>query len=773
MKGIPAHGIVGARLIEAATTEVRQVATLVSQALREKTGEYWDLEALYPDRVIVNARGRMMAYPFTLNADNTVTLGTPREQVMQHVDTNARMTEARGDAAFLEAIGEPAGGVWLIRVIRRGESGNRNYYPDAVLRDAVRLVEGARVFEKSDAEHVAAGTQAIAPGKSFRNLVGQLRNARFVEGATPDSGEIQAELHLIQPDGEVAVRVREAHARGMSSLFGFSIDADARAKVTTIGGRKVRAAVQITKVNSVDLIVEPGAGGALLRIVEAQANPLPLEDEDMALRQRMIEAIKAHNPAFDDANATDEQIEAAFLEAKVVKTTPAQATQQADGYAKAAADAMDQVRLVEARITARDLVGAAKLPQPAKDKLLARFVEAQAVFTAADVSKAIEDERAYLARFTESGKPVIHFDEAIQVEDRSVKINGMLDAFFDPAHKDHSGAQSFRECYVEITGDSRVTGALRDCDMSRLRESLGGRFVEATMTSATFAEVLGDSITRRMLADYRTQTQFDVWRFLANVVPVSDFRTQERTRWGGFGDLPAVAEGADYVDGAVPGDESASYKAGKVGRLAKITMEMIRNDDVGLIRQIPTKMSRAAKRTLGKFVLDFIRTNPTIYDTVALFHATHGNLGAAALASGSWSAARNAMMAQQEAGSGDRLGIPPRNLWVPAGLEETAFDLFQQRGTNNDQSFIQTQAPRIIPVWYWTDANDWAASADPMDVPSVEVGFLDGREEPELFLQDSPTVGSLFSNDAITYKIRHVYGGAVTDYRGLYKAVVA
>ena len=73
-------------------------------------------------------------------------------------------------AAFIEAVGEPAGGVWLIRVIRAGESGNRNYYPDAVLRDAVRLVEGARVFEKSDAEHVAAGTQLIAPGKSFRKI---------------------------------------------------------------------------------------------------------------------------------------------------------------------------------------------------------------------------------------------------------------------------------------------------------------------------------------------------------------------------------------------------------------------------------------------------------------------------------------------------------------------------------------------------------------------------------------------------------------------------
>ena len=76
-------------------------------------------------------------------------------------DAAARLTETQ---AFIEAVGEPAGGVWLIRVIRAGESGNRNYYPDAVLRDAVRLVEGARVFEKSDAEHVAAGTQAIAPG---------------------------------------------------------------------------------------------------------------------------------------------------------------------------------------------------------------------------------------------------------------------------------------------------------------------------------------------------------------------------------------------------------------------------------------------------------------------------------------------------------------------------------------------------------------------------------------------------------------------------------
>jgi len=42
-------------------------------------------------------------------------------------------------------------------------------------------------------------------------------------------------------------------------------------------------------------------------------------------------------------------------------------------------------------------------------------------------------------------------------------------------------------------------------------------------------------------------------------------------------------------------------------------------------------LARAAKRTLGKFVFDFIRTNPTIYDSVAFFHNDHANLGSAAL----------------------------------------------------------------------------------------------------------------------------------------------
>ena len=39
--------------------------------------------------------------------------------------------------------------------------------------------------------------------------------------------------------------------------------------------------------------------------------------------------------------------------------------------------------------------------------------------------------------------------------------------------------------------------------------------------------------------------------------------------------------------------------------------------------------------------------------------------------------------------------------------------------------------------------------------------------------KDNPTSGSMFTHDKLTWKIRHIYGGNVLDYRGMYGAIVA
>jgi hypothetical protein len=128
------------------------------------------------------------------------------------------------------------------------------------------------------------------------------------------------------------------------------------------------------------------------------------------------------------------------------------------------------------------------------------------------------------------------------------------------------------------------------------------------------------------------------------------------------------------------------------------------------------------------------------------------------------------MLKQTEKDSGDRLNIPAKSLLIPSDLEETAVDLFR-RSTENDKTFVQSLALDIIPVWYWSDPDDWCLVADPNEAPIIEIGFMDGQEEPSIYVQDMPNVGSMFVNDTITYKIRHIYGGAPLDFRGAYKSI--
>ena len=769
-----------ARLTEAVTTEYGQLIDLVRQAVRDKlrltanSDYYVDVRGIWPERVVVGYKGRLYSYPYTIAQDNTVAVGDAAEVVAEYNPVGAASAPAAAPAtaaAVREAVGqdvtaqfcEAKDGSIEVTLIRAGRSGNRNYYPDATLREAASMFDGVRVFAKSDADHIAG------KGKDVRNLIGGIYGVRFVEGQTPDTGALVGTFKPLNPSDAAVMKMTEAVKRGMQSLLGLSIDATARTKPRKAGAEQLREAVKFLKVDSVDLIVEPGAGGGLDRLVEAATDSINSQGNAMPLwKQRMLEAIKAKDPvkhaAVNVETATDDEVTQLY-EAVCGPLVPQPGTHRVAEAQDAPLTRAD-LQVFELRGAARDRITAAKLPQVAKDRLQTQIATAGADrLTEAAVGELIKAEGDYIARMTESGavRVPLFGEGSIQVGDRSLTMREMLDAFWDPKHKDHGRVQSIKECYIEMTGDRLVTGRVRDCDRSRLAESLG---------SDTLDQVLGDSITRRMLAEYRSAVDFDGWRQVVNVVPVSDFRVQHRTRWGGYGDLPKVAEGADYLPLTSPTDEEATYKAEKRGGIEELTLEMIKNDDVGTVRRIPTKLSRAAKRTLAKFAFDFLRSNPVIYDGKALFHADHGNLFTAGLDKTSLAAHRLAMLKQSELSSNDRIGITPTRLVVPVELQEAAVDLFRL-ATNNEKTFIQSLVMNINPEWYWTDANDWCTAADPADIPGIELGFLDGREEPELFVQDSPTVGSMFAADKLTYKIRHIYGGAVTDYRAFTKAVVA
>lgn len=389
-----------------------------------------------------------------------------------------------------------------------------------------------------------------------------------------------------------------------------------------------------------------------------------------------------------------------------------------------------------------------------------------------------------------------HYTPATVESDTVDKMKAALEGFFferdmnDVSGKKVKRYESFREFYEDLTGDKHITGRLDNIKNKHLFAAFCGKDINS-ITSDDFANVLSNYMYRRLVDEYNMQNLvLGNWRAFVDVVPVRDFRPQYRVRFGGYGDLPEVAEGANYENLTELTDEQATYSVRKRGGTEDITIEMIANDDVGAIRRIPIKLARAAARTLHKFVMNtLIFDNPTIYDGTTLFSDTHNvngvNVANFANAPATYSIihvrnARVAMYKFPELNSGERLGIYPKFIIVPPDLEDLFNGMLNAErfprlsGTANTENFPPNDA-NWARDWRMTVlVNAFAPStnmvvfvADKNDVPTIEIGFF-GSEEPEIVVQDRPYVGSMFAADKITYKIRHIYGGTVLDFRAFY-----
>jgi hypothetical protein len=429
------------------------------------------------------------------------------------------------------------------------------------------------------------------------------------------------------------------------------------------------------------------------------------------------------------------------------------------------------------RLTVNAMVTHAKLPERATEGIVKGLPER---FTEADVNrqiKAFQDMRA----FFDPGKDGTEQPTVKVAQESFDKKKAALDNFF--AGKYGEGYSSFRQAYMDFTGKMPKTWD-EDFNRTILRESIGqfdsGTRATEAMDTTSWNYVLGDSITRRMVADYNLQS-LQTWKqVVSSTVPINDFRTQRVDRIGGYGTLPAVNQGAVYQPLTSPANEEVTYAITKRGGTEEITLEMIANDDVRAVSKIPTKLGRAAAQTLFRFVWEMVNpsTNPTIYDGVTLYHANHANTDTNAFSQANLSIGRRKMRKQAAYGdSVDILSLVPKILLVPNELEELAWEIVTSSvampsgapvGAASDVPNIH-QGLSLQVMDYWSSATAWAVVADPNQTPTLEVGFYQGRETPELFTQSDPTVGSMFDADKLTYKIRHIYSGAVLDYRSFYR----
>lgn len=746
---------------------------MLHQAIAEKFGKESWLSDTFGDYCVMQQEGHYYKVPYTLSEDGaSVELGDRGEEVkldyVPAVDStlsaSMSLTAAKAGSA---ADGE--GSSWAVRVIEFGlDKQGTAYYTPGPMRAAKGLYDGARVFMLTESQHEEKSKKF---GKSAREAVGWIDNVHEV-----DDG-FNATLHIAPSAEGLRKDLVFAWANGKQDYLGLSHDIGGKVSTRLMNGKKVKYLEEVSSVE-VDVVYDPIGGGRFIQMVAAGSGG---KDDNMI--HRLLAALETAKPdeykklkASMDAGVTVTEDEVLKLLGaapqaadppapgqKIEQLAAAASKEDVDGLGKE----VEQLRAANCATLLRAALAESGLPDLAREKLRAAFTGQ--VFEEERLTAAIKGEKEYLDKLTGAGRPQGEFGNIEVVYGSGEKLQAAFDKMLgvdvDKKFDDVPRLEGLRAAYVRMTGDQSVSG------------NIAPERLTAAQDSTSFAVGLGNSMYRRMVQEYKA-IDYMLDRIISNERNAKDFRTIEAVNIGLFGDLPDVdPEAADYTEIASVSEEAISYALNQKGVILTVTRKMIINDDLNIIGRQVRNLTRAAARTKAKRAWSKFISNATYTgDSKAVFHADHGNLGTTALAKAALVTRLSAMYAQTEPGSGEVLGIRGKTLAVPQALEATAFEInnpgyaaaanamYHRFGVNNED---------IIVVPFMTDATDWMIFADPREVEILEVAYLNGQREPEMFVANLPNAGQAFTADKIQYKVRDEYEFAIMDFRGADKSVVA
>lgn len=306
--------------------------------------------------------------------------------------------------------------------------------------------------------------------------------------------------------------------------------------------------------------------------------------------------------------------------------------------------------------------------------------------------------------------------------------------------------------------------------MQMVKMAMAPVFMSSGMHSTSdFVNILANVANKSMLKGYEEAAEtFQEWTAKGTL---TDFKISTRVDLGLFPSLAKVVEGAEYSY-ATLSDRQVTLVLATYGKIFAITRQAIINDDLGAFTRIPSRMGRAAKRTIGDLVYAVLTANAAMADNVALFHADHKNLQTgSALAVATLDAGRALMAKQRDPDSKSAaLNIRPAFLLTPVALEGVAKQLMASQtepGQSNPNlaSKVTGMAKPIAEARLDVNsATTWYLTGSPAQYDTIEVSYLNGVEAPVLEQKDGWNV------DGVEFKVRQDAGVNLLDFRALQKS---
>ncbi|WP_439611500.1 phage major capsid protein [Reyranella sp.] len=284
-----------------------------------------------------------------------------------------------------------------------------------------------------------------------------------------------------------------------------------------------------------------------------------------------------------------------------------------------------------------------------------------------------------------------------------------------------------------------------------------------THTTSDFANILANVASKRLRDAYTAAPQ--TWKPFCRQSNNPDFKTKSVVQLSSAPAFKQVREGAEYSYGGMT-DGAESYALVTYGRIVSISRQALINDDLGAFDRLPTMVGRAAATLENTTVYGILTANAAMADTVALFHADHGNLlTGSAIDETNLALAEKAMMEQTSLGNltedREKLNIRPGFLVTGTAYKVAAQKILSAVSAVTTAG-VNPYAGTMTPI---ADANitgnKWFVIANPADIDTIEYAYLEGEEG--VYIEQR--MG--FEVDGIQLKGRLDFAAKAIDHRGM------
>jgi phage major head subunit gpT-like protein len=332
----------------------------------------------------------------------------------------------------------------------------------------------------------------------------------------------------------------------------------------------------------------------------------------------------------------------------------------------------------------------------------------------------------------------------------------------NPQAREYRGMSLIEMARESLAGTGMPTRGMSKLELAQ--EALSMR-AGGLMATGDFPSVLANVLNKTLRQAYGAAPQ--TFRPIIRQVTVPDFKPVSRVQLGEAPQLEKVNEHGEFKRGKMS-DTAESYSVATYGKVVGITRQVLVNDDLDAFTRIPMAFGRQAANLESDTVWAIITANAALADGVALFHATHKNLGTAGAISVSTVGLGRVALATQTGLDGvSLLNLDPTYMLVPKALqtiaEQFVADIYPAQSSNVVPNSLKKLQVISEPRLDAASVSNWYLATDPGQVDMIELAYLEGAEG----VYTETRMG--FDVDGMEVKVRLDLGAKAIDFRGLYK----